>query len=174
MGIPIDGDYRLAFPSKFISSADLKDRDVTIKIARIEFEDLQLAGKRQKERRVVVTMTTANGKTLGKRWVMNKTNAGTVSEMYGKKMGAWIGKPVTLYPTTCKLGPKTVECIRVRAGARQAASEDLPEEFTREPDEDAAPHDFADAADAADEEDTALREKAAAEKALGGRQPGDE
>lgn len=44
----------------------------------------------------------------------NKTNAKTIAKMYGADVREWVGKRVTLYPTTTRFGGEEVECIRVR------------------------------------------------------------
>jgi hypothetical protein len=100
-------DYRSFFSRDYIADFDLAGKDATVTIARIEAKEL----------------TNVRGTTLkpviwfeGKEraFVANKTNAKTISMMYGKDTSAWIGKKITLYPTTTSAGGETVGCIRVR------------------------------------------------------------
>jgi len=102
----------LLYPSKYLKAVDLQGKDVTVTIEDIEPRH-ELAGrsggKFVKESKPVVKMA---GKD--KLFVMNKTNARTVADMYGKKPIEWIGKKITLYPTTTQAGGETHECIRVR------------------------------------------------------------
>ena len=49
-----------------------------------------------------------------KEWVLNKTNARVIRELYGDKYEGWKGKKITLYATTCPAFGETVACIRVR------------------------------------------------------------
>jgi len=144
MGQPVTGHFKLLFPSKYLSSADLKEKDVTVLVDRVEKDTLKVAGGKS-ELKLILHMRAASGKALGKMLVLNKTNATTIAALHGPKVETWKGKPVTLYPTTCKFGPATVDCVRVRA--RHGHGGDVPEGLT-EPvrDEDVPEDDFADAA----------------------------
>ncbi len=53
-------------------------------------------------------------------FAVNVTNARRIAAIYGGEVSEWIGKPITLYPTTTEFAGKEVACIRVRqAGATQ-------------------------------------------------------
>jgi hypothetical protein len=100
-------DYRTFFSRDYIADFDLLGKDATVTITKVEAKEL----------------TSVRGTTLkpvlhfeGKEraFVCNKTNAKTISSMYGKEVSAWIGKRITLYPTTTSAGGETVGCIRVR------------------------------------------------------------
>lgn len=99
----------LMHPSDFVAAIELKGQDVTVTIAKVEFEDLQLAGGVKKERKPVLSFV---GKK--KRFVCNKTNADSIAQMYGTTADAWVGKRITIYPTTTMVGKKKEPCIRVR------------------------------------------------------------
>ena len=47
-------------------------------------------------------------------FVLNRTNADTIAELYGPKPSQWIGKKFALFVPTTKLRGKTVNCIRVQ------------------------------------------------------------
>jgi len=98
----------LLFPSRYLKAADLMGRDVTVTIARIEPRHT-LESKRGKEKKPVVHM---QGKD--KMWILNVTNAKTIAKIYGNEVKSWLGKRVTIYPTTMAVGGETHECIRVR------------------------------------------------------------
>lgn len=100
--------WRLMFPSEYIGAWDLEGKEFTVTIAKVAFEDLVLKGG-AKERKPVVTFQNAK-----KRLVLNKTNAETISFMHGTDPTKWVGKKVTLYPTTTKFGRDTVDCIRIK------------------------------------------------------------
>lgn len=102
--------YTLLFPRNYIAAPDLQGKDHTVVIAAVNREDLRCHGGKT-EKKVVVQM---QGKE--KKWVLNRTNADTIAGLYGTEVNDWIGKAVTLYPTTDRFGPKTVDCIRVRDG----------------------------------------------------------
>lgn len=108
MSVDVTIDGELAFPSRFIGAADLKGKDVTLTVADVSMEDLLLKGGK-KTRKVVIGF-----EKTPKLMVCNKTNAVTIADLLGSEMKGWIGKRITLYPTTTKMGPKTVSCVRVR------------------------------------------------------------
>lgn len=108
MSLPITLDDELMFPSLYLGAADLKGKDVTLVIERIQKEDLSRQGGK-KERKPVVSF-----RKTGKMLVLNKTNAASIAELYGNAAGEWVGKAITLYPTRTSMGPKQVDCIRIR------------------------------------------------------------
>lgn len=124
------GHFRLLFPSNHICAADLRGSDVTVLVDRLEHQELRVEGGR-KETKLVLFMRTPKGTPLGKSFVLNKTNAKTIAGLYGPVVEAWKGKAITVYPTTCKLGRETVECIRVRQRAGRAT--EIPAEFAAPP-----------------------------------------
>lgn len=132
MGEPVCGHVDLVYPSKYVKAADLNGKDVTVKIVKVEWETLVMRGNK-KERKVVMTMASRSGKTLGKAFVLNKTNLKQIGDTVGeKKVERWPGHEVTLYPTTDRFGPKVVECIRVRARVNQHTSE-VPDDMAQDP-----------------------------------------
>jgi DNA-directed RNA polymerase subunit RPC12/RpoP len=55
--------------------------------------------------------------------VCNRTNAKMISKVTGSSyVEDWVGKKITLYPTTTKFGGEVVECIRVRPTAPKQAA----------------------------------------------------
>lgn len=113
MGKLIQGHIMLAFPSNFIKAADLRDKDVTVLVDRVEMDSLPMNGGK-KETKVVLTIKKRDGSPIAKKLVLNKTNATAIAKLYGPKVEAWKDKPITLYPTTTTFGRQTVECVRVR------------------------------------------------------------
>jgi hypothetical protein len=119
------------YPSNFIAAGDLDGRDVTLTIARcsdkntVNREDGKLIDKA-----VLYFKEKPNGPGL----VLGKTNARLIRLEHGNDMGKWIGKQITLYPTTTEMAMAaaeqagcmilsvkgkmaTVPCIRVRVNA---------------------------------------------------------
>ncbi len=110
-------DVRLLFPAEYLSAAWLKGRDVTFTIVRVEQDDLKT--DRGTEKKPVVRFAELDerrqqDKTVPRAWVLNKTNAKTIARLYGNETNDWIGKRITLYPTTCTAFKDVVDCIRVR------------------------------------------------------------
>jgi hypothetical protein len=100
-------DYRSFFSRDYIADFDLAGKDVTVTIVKVEAKELTSVRGTQ-----LKPVLWFEGKERG--FVCNKTNAKTISNMYGKDVGAWFGKKITLYPTTTSAGGETVGCIRVR------------------------------------------------------------
>lgn len=110
-------DYRLLFPREYLGAPDLKGQDVTLTISRIQIEDLET--KEGKERKGIAYFAETDAAaqrdgTKAKRLVLNKTNAKTISKLYGPETDGWAGRRVTLFPTTCQSFGETVDCIRIR------------------------------------------------------------
>jgi len=111
----------LLFPGRFLKAADLRGRDVTVVIERIDpREELQMRGKTAEFKPVVYM------KGKEKAWVLNKTNAMSIAKIYGPEVMSWIGKSVTIYPTRVQCGGKEVDAIRVRERAPKQADKAPP------------------------------------------------
>ena len=108
----------LMFPNKYLKAADFQGRDIKLTITKIQNEQLKQTDGGKKQSWVVYFAETAESakknKTEEKRFCMNKTNAKAIAEKLGNDADKWVGKQITLYPTTCKAFGKVVECIRVR------------------------------------------------------------
>lgn len=137
-GEALRGHLELVYPSEYVKAADLRGRDVTVIIADITKETLVMVGGK-KDRKAVITMRARNkdgspGQLLGKRWVVGKTVLRQIGAATGEKvMANWLGKEVTMCPTTCRgKEGKEVECIRVRVRVDQHANE-VPDDMAAEP-----------------------------------------
>ncbi len=120
--------YKSMYDRNYLYSFDLGDRDVVVEIAKVEQGKLQQPGTTKTTKKPVVFF---RGREQGPGLVLNATNGKTIAKLYGNDTREWIGKAVTLYATTTKFGPETVECIRVRpskpaAKAVQAPASTLP------------------------------------------------
>lgn len=102
-------DGALMHPSEFLNAVELQGRDATVTIEAVKMNDLPREGSSKKD---VLPVLTFVGKK--KKLVLNKTNASVLVGLYGPHAKEWIGKAVTLYPTTTRFGADTVNCIRVR------------------------------------------------------------
>ena len=114
----LPGSYSEMYPSRFIRADMLKNAKVTLTIKNIVGEGL---------------MTEDGGANL--EWVasfserplefvVNKTNAFCMYRMWGGDPHSWIGKKITLFPTTVKAFGQVHPCIRVWGSPEIA--EDLP------------------------------------------------
>lgn len=104
-----EGHWRLLFPTDYVAAPELKGKDANVTIKSVSVEELPLAGRSDTERRPVIRFAETP-----KKLVLNKTNAKVLAKLLGPELREWVGKRITLYPTTTKFGPETVDCIRVR------------------------------------------------------------
>lgn len=98
-------DLSEAFPSNYLQATDLKNRNVTVTIARYDREEIG------RERRIKPVLYF-NGAKKG--LVLNKTNARTIANSYGTNLDKWVGRQITLYPRLVDFGGDEVLAIRVR------------------------------------------------------------
>ena len=97
------------FPHDYLCAADLREKEHTVTIESVSLADLQGDdGKKQKK-----PIVKFQGREKG--MVLNKTNARFIAKLYGPQTDQWVGKQVTIYPTTCKAFGETVECVRVKS-----------------------------------------------------------
>lgn len=93
---------------EYIFAFDLNGKDVTVTISRVEQGMLASTGGRKTKKPVVFF----EGKDKG--LALNATNAKTIASLYGNYVEKWVGKQITLFPTTATMGGETVEAIRIR------------------------------------------------------------
>jgi hypothetical protein len=133
--------FRLLFQDEYLAAPDLHGRDVTVTIARVQIETLVREDGKEDRPVVHFEEMRARAKKDQRRWVLNKTNARTIAKMYGTDADGWVGKRITLYPTTCKAFGDMHECIRVRpkrppAKPQREPKNDPPPETERQPGDD--------------------------------------
>ncbi len=104
----IGPDGELLYPTEYLCAEDLtgKDYAVTIRsVGRMGLKTSEGAIDR-------VVMTFGGAK---KKLILPKTCAETIANLYGLKSREWIGKAITIFPTTCDaFGDPQCPCIRVR------------------------------------------------------------
>jgi len=111
------------YPSKFLRTSDLKGKEITVTIDRVEAEEFEQDGvKRPKP---VVHFRNNGLKPL----VLNKTNSTRIATALGNKdTDAWMGKQVRLYPDMEEFKGQVHEVVRVRR-APKPIGEDLNDEM---------------------------------------------
>lgn len=111
-------DYRLLYPTDYIGAADLIGQDRVLTIREIVKEDVQTKDGKPEKKAVVYFKELAEKaqkeRSKERKMVLNKTNAKTIAKLYGPEVESWVGKRVTLYPTTAQAFGETVDCIRIR------------------------------------------------------------
>lgn len=99
--------------AEYLKAADLQGRDAVVTIETVQPEDLR-------EEKKLVCYFQKREKAL----VLNKTNALVIADAYGPETDAWIGRQITLYPTTTFFDGRNVPCIRVRIPAAAGVADD--------------------------------------------------
>lgn len=94
-----------AFPSNFLKADDLNGKSVVVTISEIEFDKI---GKEDKTKKIILSF---RGKD--KKMAVNKTNATTISKLYGDDTDGWIGKPIKLVSREVEFQGETVWALRV-------------------------------------------------------------
>ncbi len=96
------------YPSKYLSAADLQNKDVAVTINRVEMEEFEDNGRK-------VTKPVVYFQGSAKAMIFNKTNATTVADITGQDdTDHWGGARICLYPTMVQFGSKMTEAIRVK------------------------------------------------------------
>jgi hypothetical protein len=116
-----------AFPSKYLKSGDLADGDLVMTIASVTEETV--GQDENAETKPIVHFSETD-----KGMVLNKTNALTISNLYGPETDNWTGKKIQLFATEVGFQGKQTLAIRVRikapvtAPASNAPQVELPNE----------------------------------------------
>jgi hypothetical protein len=118
--------YSELYPGRFMKADALKGRKITLTIAEIDVQDLE-GDTGKKAAKVIATFAKPHAEALAKlplELVLPKTNGECLRRMFGNNPHAWVGKRVTLFPSTTKFGRETVDCIRIWGSPELA--EDMP------------------------------------------------
>ena len=95
-----------AFPSKYFKASDFES-DTVLVMSHVTIETIG-QGREAKESPIL------HFRDEEKALVLNKTNAGTITKLYGDDTDNWDGKPITLYATEVQFGNEMVMSVRVR------------------------------------------------------------
>lgn len=101
--------YRAMFDTNFTGVWDLDGKERVVTITKVEPGKVGGQNGRKADRKPIVHFAE-----LDSPLACNVTNARTIAGIYGPDVRAWVGKRVTLYPTTTQFGRETVDCIRIR------------------------------------------------------------
>lgn len=119
-----DMNINEAFPSRYLSAtADIpEDGDLVLTIKEIVSENVGQGAKAEDK---PVIYFTEHKKGL----IVNKTNAKTISGLYGAETDGWVGKKLALFATEVDFQGEQKLAIRVRLKAPKSAStaDTLPE-----------------------------------------------
>ena len=91
----LESHWRLLHPSDYLSAADLRGRSVRVRIADVSLKDLNLEGRDEKAKKVVIRF---EGKA--KAFVPSKTALRQIHMYTGTGLTAdWVGREIWLCPT---------------------------------------------------------------------------
>jgi hypothetical protein len=103
-----------SFKSNYLKASDLEEEGAVVTITGLRVEEV---GKDKEQKPVVYFEEFEQG------MVLNKTNAGTISQILGSnETDDWAGKRIAIFPTTVDFGGQAVEAIRVKARAPKATA----------------------------------------------------
>ena len=97
--------YDELFPSPYLKHDDLGEEDKILTISSFDFEPIG----EENEMKGCLYFSEVD-----KKLVLNKTNASTITDIYGRKFDGWTGKRIALYKTEVPFAGKMVKAIRVR------------------------------------------------------------
>lgn len=109
-------DISVMHPSKYLSADDLKGRTVTVKIASVSVEMVEMSDGEEKEK-TIIRFEKANKDFMG-----GVTNDYSLAVLLSRRPIDWIGKRVTLMPGVTTFGREVRACIRI-AGSPDATPE---------------------------------------------------
>jgi len=107
------------FPTKWISAADLQNREVTVTIRDIAMEQVE----QDKPPKPVLYFTGGQ-----KGMVLNKTNSNSIAVLYGDDTDGWSGKPITLHTQWVDFKGEMKQAVRVKLNEMPTAAPALPQE----------------------------------------------
>jgi len=81
--------------------------DLTVTIERVQLETVTMMGGKKEDHSIMYLKGQ-------KPMILNATNSKSIHKLYGPYIEDWVGKQITLYASTTKLGNELVECLRIR------------------------------------------------------------
>lgn len=110
-------DMGLGFLGTYITAAELVGKEPTLTIERVTLEKVESMkatdddGAGKLKDRIIVYFRESKG---GRGWLLNRTNAECIKELWGRETTEWTGHRITLYTTNVRVGPKMEPGIRVK------------------------------------------------------------
>jgi hypothetical protein len=105
-------DIRAYYDSSVLRVWHLDGKPRTYKIIN-KVQRITTEFRNETSLRAVLTLVDRDG-VVALPFVLNPTNRNVIRQLYGNAPREWVGKLITLYPTTTDVGGETKDCIRVR------------------------------------------------------------
>ncbi len=106
---PTEADLDTCYGSKYLSAADLGDKKIRTRIAKIRKEMLQQQSGKSERAKFVLYFSS-----LDKAMVLNATNKTVLVEKLGKNPADWIGADVGILAENTTFAGKPVKGLRLR------------------------------------------------------------
>lgn len=104
--------FSQAYPSPYLREPDLQGREVTATVKGWRYIDPE---RDKGDDGRPMKGTVISFEETEKEFIANVTNYKTISQLHGLDPDQWIGKQITLYPTTCRFGKDPNKpCIRIK------------------------------------------------------------
>lgn len=110
-------DYGLGFLGEYITAAELVGKTPTLTIHKVTLEKVESlkggdddAGGKMKDKIICYFAESKSGRG----WLLNRTNAECIREMWGRETDGWLGHKITLFTQQVKVGKKMEPGIRVK------------------------------------------------------------
>lgn len=92
----------------YIGAYSLNGQDLSVEITNVEVRRVKGEGGKEED----CTVADLKGQ---KPMIINRTNAKSITKLYGSPfIEDWVGKIITIFPTTTKVAGDIVECVRIR------------------------------------------------------------
>lgn len=117
-------DMGLGFLGQYITAAELVGKEPTLTIDRVTLEAVESMkptddeGGGKMRNRIVVYFKESKA---GRGWLLNRTNAECIKEMWGRETEEWLGHRITLHTQQVRVGPKIEPGIRVKGSPELTA-----------------------------------------------------
>jgi hypothetical protein len=119
-------DMGLGFLGTYITAAEIGAATPTLTIQRVTLEKVESikvggddqGGGKMKDKIIVYFRESKSDRG----WLLNRTNAECLKELWGRETDAWIGKKVTLCTQQVRVGPKIEPGIRVKGSPELTAT----------------------------------------------------
>jgi hypothetical protein len=120
----IEYDFNQLYGGKYLKADDLPEEGV--QVMKITAYSVDEVGK-TKEVKCVLSFAETD-----KQLILNKTNANTLAELYGKDWAGWVGKRIALYQTPVDFQGKTTMAVRIKPRVPKPAPPEQPPKRTEQ------------------------------------------
>ncbi len=100
------------YGSPYMVASDLRGKAFIAVIVAVD--EVQLKDEGVTKRRCAVKLASRSGQLWRKPWLVNSTNARTLTELLGTETTAWLGRAIEIYSAKVTFGTKLVDGIRCR------------------------------------------------------------